>query len=198
MPSALVTALAAPIREVQSLVGPGWSSDPAGDPAAALGRVRDALADVSAAARRAWNRHRRTLVRRRSRRRGRVRERRRSRPLTRWPCVPASSAERPTPRRQRSRAPVVGCGRSPRASRHAPQRLSPTWSLPALPKSSWPRRADRWRKLLPSSTNCGPSWTVTPPLAAPAAQPAPQRHHRPAWEAPRCRRWAPVWVAVRR
>ena len=55
MPSALVTALAAPIREVQSLVGPGWSSDPAGDPAAALGRVRDALADVSAAARRAWN-----------------------------------------------------------------------------------------------------------------------------------------------
>ena len=55
MPSALVTALAAPIHEVQSLVGPGWSSDPAGDPAASLGRVRDALADVSAAARRAWN-----------------------------------------------------------------------------------------------------------------------------------------------
>ena len=55
MPSTLVTALAAPIHEVQSLVGPGWSSDPAGDPAAALGRVRDALADVSAAARRAWN-----------------------------------------------------------------------------------------------------------------------------------------------
>jgi len=55
MPSALVAALAAPIREVQSLVGPGWSSDPAGDPVTALGRVRDALADVSAAARRAWN-----------------------------------------------------------------------------------------------------------------------------------------------
>lgn len=54
MPSALVAALAAPIREVQSLVGPGWSSDPGGDPEAALGRVRDALADVSAAARRAW------------------------------------------------------------------------------------------------------------------------------------------------
>jgi cell wall-associated NlpC family hydrolase len=54
MPSALVAALAAPIREVQSLVGPGWSSDPAGDPAAVLGRVRDALADVSAATRRAW------------------------------------------------------------------------------------------------------------------------------------------------
>jgi cell wall-associated NlpC family hydrolase len=55
MPSALVAALAAPIREVQSLVGPGWSSDAAGDPATALGRVRDTLADVAAAARRAWN-----------------------------------------------------------------------------------------------------------------------------------------------
>jgi peptidoglycan DL-endopeptidase CwlO len=55
MPSALAAALAAPIRDVQSLVGPGWSSDPAGDPATALGRVRDALADVSAAARRAWS-----------------------------------------------------------------------------------------------------------------------------------------------
>ena len=54
MPSALVAALAAPIREVQSLVGPGWSSDPASDPATALSGVRDALADVSAAARRAW------------------------------------------------------------------------------------------------------------------------------------------------
>jgi cell wall-associated NlpC family hydrolase len=55
MPSALVTALAAPIREVQALVGPGWSGDRGGDPAAALSGVRDALADVSAAARRAWN-----------------------------------------------------------------------------------------------------------------------------------------------
>ncbi|HVQ49310.1 MAG TPA: NlpC/P60 family protein [Mycobacterium sp.] len=55
MPSPLVAALAAPIREVQSLVGPGWSSDPAGDPASALGRVRDALADAAAAARGTWN-----------------------------------------------------------------------------------------------------------------------------------------------
>jgi cell wall-associated NlpC family hydrolase len=54
MPSVLVAALAAPIREVQALVGPGWSTDPACDPAAALGRVRDALAEVSGAARRAW------------------------------------------------------------------------------------------------------------------------------------------------
>jgi peptidoglycan DL-endopeptidase CwlO len=50
MPSALVAALAAPIREVQSLVGPGWSNDPI----AAVAGMREALADVSAAARRAW------------------------------------------------------------------------------------------------------------------------------------------------
>ncbi len=55
MPSAVVAALAAPIREVQSLVGPGWSSSSAGDPVVGLGGVRDALADVSAAARRAWS-----------------------------------------------------------------------------------------------------------------------------------------------
>lgn len=56
MPSALVAALAAPIREVQSLVGPGWLNDPAGDPASALGRVRNTLVEVSTAARRAWRR----------------------------------------------------------------------------------------------------------------------------------------------
>jgi peptidoglycan DL-endopeptidase CwlO len=56
MPSALVTGMSAPIREVQSLVGPGWSSDPAGNPVGALIGVRDALADVSTAARRAWAR----------------------------------------------------------------------------------------------------------------------------------------------
>jgi peptidoglycan DL-endopeptidase CwlO len=50
MPSALVAALAAPIREVQSLVGPGWPNDPA----TTLRAAGDALAEVSAAARRAW------------------------------------------------------------------------------------------------------------------------------------------------
>ncbi len=55
MPSALVAALAAPIREVQSMVGPGWPGDPAADPAIVLGGVRDALAEVSAAAGRAWS-----------------------------------------------------------------------------------------------------------------------------------------------
>ncbi|MDT5105332.1 MAG: peptidoglycan DL-endopeptidase CwlO [Mycobacterium sp.] len=53
MPSSLVSALAAPIREVQALVGPGWSGD--GDAAAVLADVRDALTDVSVAGRRAWN-----------------------------------------------------------------------------------------------------------------------------------------------
>jgi len=53
VPSSLVSALAAPIREVQALVGTGWSAD--GDTAAILMAVRDALADVSVAGRRAWN-----------------------------------------------------------------------------------------------------------------------------------------------
>ena len=72
MPSALVAALAAPIREVQSMVGPGWSGDPATDPATVLGGVRDALADVSAATagRGLWPAR---LVGRGSRRRGRLR-----------------------------------------------------------------------------------------------------------------------------
>jgi peptidoglycan DL-endopeptidase CwlO len=55
MPSALVAALAAPIREVQSMVGPGWSGDPTIDPATAFGGVRDALGEVSAAVGRAWS-----------------------------------------------------------------------------------------------------------------------------------------------
>jgi cell wall-associated NlpC family hydrolase len=54
MPSALVATLAAPIREVAAQVGPGWSDE--GDPTAALARVRDLLADVSAAARSGWAR----------------------------------------------------------------------------------------------------------------------------------------------
>ena len=54
MPSALVTTLAAPIRQVQALVGPGWSGDPTADPAAVLTRVRDTLADVAASAGQAW------------------------------------------------------------------------------------------------------------------------------------------------
>ncbi|MDT5182146.1 MAG: hypothetical protein QOJ20_242, partial [Mycobacterium sp.] len=36
MPSVLIAALSAQIREVQSLVGPGWSSDPTTDPASML------------------------------------------------------------------------------------------------------------------------------------------------------------------
>jgi cell wall-associated NlpC family hydrolase len=51
VPSALIAALSAQIREVQSLVGPGWSSGPA----IALSQVRNALADVAAASRRAWS-----------------------------------------------------------------------------------------------------------------------------------------------
>jgi cell wall-associated NlpC family hydrolase len=56
VPSVLIAALSAQIREVQSLVGPGWSSDPATDPASMLARAQVALAEVSASAGRAWNR----------------------------------------------------------------------------------------------------------------------------------------------
>jgi len=52
--SALVAALAAPLRAVQAMVGPGWSSDSGADPAAALAKARDALSDVSAATARSW------------------------------------------------------------------------------------------------------------------------------------------------
>jgi len=55
VPTALVDALTAPIREVQSLVGPGWTGDPASDPGAVLREAREALADLSAAGGRAWN-----------------------------------------------------------------------------------------------------------------------------------------------
>jgi hypothetical protein len=51
VPSVLIAALSAQIREVQSLVGPGWSSGPA----IALSQARNALADVAAASRRAWS-----------------------------------------------------------------------------------------------------------------------------------------------
>jgi cell wall-associated NlpC family hydrolase len=49
-----VSSLAAPIRRVQALVGPGWSGDPAADPAVVLTGVRDTLADVAESAGRAW------------------------------------------------------------------------------------------------------------------------------------------------
>jgi peptidoglycan DL-endopeptidase CwlO len=52
VPSSLVSALVAPIREVQALVGTGWAGSD--DAAAMLAEVRDALADASVAGRRAW------------------------------------------------------------------------------------------------------------------------------------------------
>lgn len=52
MPSALVSALAAPLHEVRALVGPGW---PAGaTPVTTLDAARTALADIGAAAGRSW------------------------------------------------------------------------------------------------------------------------------------------------
>jgi peptidoglycan DL-endopeptidase CwlO len=54
MPSGLIAALAAPIRDLATQVGPGWSDE--GDPTTSLARIRDLLADVSASARDAWSR----------------------------------------------------------------------------------------------------------------------------------------------
>ncbi|MCV7299680.1 C40 family peptidase [Mycobacterium barrassiae] len=56
MTSALVASLAAPLRAVQSMVGPGWTDDPFGGPAASLARARDALTDIAAATRGSWAR----------------------------------------------------------------------------------------------------------------------------------------------
>jgi hypothetical protein len=50
----LVAALAAPLKAVQSMVGPGWSADPSTDPGPVLTRARDALTDLSSATRRSW------------------------------------------------------------------------------------------------------------------------------------------------
>jgi cell wall-associated NlpC family hydrolase len=55
VPSSLVSVLAAPIRELQALVGPGWSGSTDGDPVVVFAGVREALADVSTAGRRAWD-----------------------------------------------------------------------------------------------------------------------------------------------
>ncbi|WP_018601653.1 C40 family peptidase [Mycobacterium sp. 155] len=52
MPSALVSALIAPLREVQALVGPGWPT--LAGPDTAIAEVRDALGAVATASRRSW------------------------------------------------------------------------------------------------------------------------------------------------
>jgi cell wall-associated NlpC family hydrolase len=54
VPSTLVEALSAPLREVRSLVGPGWPDGSGGAPAAALTGVRDALTELSTAAHTTW------------------------------------------------------------------------------------------------------------------------------------------------
>ncbi|WP_422749179.1 NlpC/P60 family protein [Mycobacterium sp. WMMD1722] len=51
MPGGLAAALSAPLRELQALVGPGWSS---ADPGAALSSLEDRLAGVSAEVAAAW------------------------------------------------------------------------------------------------------------------------------------------------
>ncbi|MEO3968431.1 hypothetical protein ABH115_29100 [Mycolicibacterium smegmatis] len=54
MPGALVHALAAPLHDLRTLVGPGWVATDA--PVAALSSVRSALTDLAAAAAASWAR----------------------------------------------------------------------------------------------------------------------------------------------
>ncbi|ORB25038.1 C40 family peptidase [Mycolicibacterium parafortuitum] len=54
MPGATVEALAAPIRRLQTLVGPGFSGDPSADPASALRGVRQMLDDIAGSSGQAW------------------------------------------------------------------------------------------------------------------------------------------------
>ncbi|KUI30108.1 glycoside hydrolase [Mycobacterium sp. IS-1742] len=56
MPGTLAEALAAPLREVRSLVGPGWPDGSGGPPGVALAGVRDALTGASTTARASWQR----------------------------------------------------------------------------------------------------------------------------------------------
>src|SRR5690349_18910661 len=55
MALATVAALAAPLRRLQALVGPGWSTDAADDPAATMDAVHQMLTDVANSASHAWS-----------------------------------------------------------------------------------------------------------------------------------------------
>jgi len=52
--SGLVATLVAPLKTLQSMVGPGWSDDPSADPEAVLARARAALTTVSTESKRSW------------------------------------------------------------------------------------------------------------------------------------------------
>ncbi len=121
---------------------PGWSGDPATDPAAMLGGVRDALADVSAAAARAWSSGRRALVGRGSRWRGRLRGGDRRGCGCAGDACRRAGGERRNARRRRWRGPARGCGQSSNVSRPAPRHWSRTWTPPASRKNCW-REAQR-------------------------------------------------------
>ena len=169
MQSALIAALAAPIREVAAQVGPGWPDE--GDPAVALAEVRDLLADVAAAARNGW-----------------------SRTADGWSgagadgaadfvSAAAHAADRLAVRIDQLRASTAGAAdavawarsrlkdiinrfedRAARSSRGLTNRGRST--------SYAQKRSERWMRPSPSSTGCAPSWTGMP-------QPSRPRRHRP-------------------
>ena len=104
MPSALIAALAAPIREVAAQVGPGWSDE--GDPTVALAEVRDLLADVVRGGAQRLEPDRRRVVGSGSRRRGRLRDGDRTRGRRSWRCGSTSCVRAPPTRRMRWHGPA--------------------------------------------------------------------------------------------
>ncbi len=103
------------------------------DPASDAGQVRDALAEVSAAAGRAWRQAEPRLVGRRSRRCGRVHGGDDA-AADRWrsPGVPTSWARRPPQRLRRWRGPTSGCTASSTASRPRAAALEPHLDSPGV------------------------------------------------------------------
>ena len=176
MPSALIAALAAPIREVAAQVGPGWSDE--GDPTAPLAEVRDLLADVSAAARSGW-----------------------SRAADGWSgagadgaadfvSLTAHAADRLAQRIDQLRASTAGAADAVARARSRLRNIinrfedraaaiEPRLDEPGRSTSCAPKRSERLTRPSPSSTSCAPSSTGTPQRSRPRRSPAAVAGGRP-------------------
>ena len=163
MPSGLIAALAAPIRDVAATVGPGWSEQ--GDPVASLAEVREMLAGVAAATRVRLGQDRRRLVGRGRRRRRRVHVRNGRRGRQGCRCGSTNCVRAQSMRRMRWRAPTLDCVTSSIASRRVRQ-PSRRDSTSREPSTSYGRRRDaHCVRRRPSSTSCARSWPDTPPAS---------------------------------
>ena len=183
MPSALVAALAAPIREVPAQVGPGWSGDrrairPPRSPGCATAGRRLGGRRAAAGAGRAESG------------RARVPTPRREFAATTVAADRRRSRERIDELRRDGRQRRLGGRAGPRtpAGHRRPLRR-PRGRARAAPgltrrsrRSCWQRRGGRWTRRSPSSRSCAPSWTGTPPRWRSRRRPPPRRRrHRRAW-----------------